>query len=206
MESVYFIDATTGWAVGLDGIILHTDDGGKTWVEQYNKPLTVFNAVHFIDRNVGWVVGLGGRILHSTDGGYTWVQQPSGTSDVLTSTQFFDETTGWIVGLGGTILRYTELDYREEHKVQPEIIELHQNYPNPFNAITTIAFTIWGTHPVTLRIYDMLGRKVATLLNETLTPGSYAIPWNAQGLAAGTYIYRLQAGNFVESRKLIYLK
>ncbi len=59
---------------------------------------------------------------------------------------------------------------------------------------------------VTLKIYDLLGREVTTLLNKPLTPGSYAIEWNAKGLASGTYVYRLQAGNFVKSRSLIFLK
>ena len=88
----------------------------------------------------------------------------------------------------------------------PVSYELFQNYPNPFNPSTTIRFQIPASSKVSLKIYDILGREVADLVNKRLSPGSYNINWNAGMLSSGIYIYRLQAGDFVKSKKLLLLK
>ncbi len=85
---------------------------------------------------------------------------------------------------------------------------LNQNYPNPFNPGTSIQYTISSRQLVSLKVYDLLGREVATLVNEEQPEGTYNVQFtinNAQ-LSSGTYFYRLQAGNFVETRKMILLK
>ncbi len=84
--------------------------------------------------------------------------------------------------------------------------ELLQNYPNPFNPSTTIGFSIPAKSRVSLRIFNLLGQQVALLTDEDLAAGKYQIRWKPEGLASGTYFYRLQAGSYVESRKLLYLK
>lgn len=89
---------------------------------------------------------------------------------------------------------------------------LHQNWPNPFNPTTTIGFTIGadlaqkGGMPVELTVYDLTGRKVATLLSGNLNAGTYAVPFNASVLSSGIYIYRLQAGSLSESRRMTLIK
>jgi N-acetylmuramoyl-L-alanine amidase len=83
---------------------------------------------------------------------------------------------------------------------------LGQNYPNPFNPATTVEFTIQNSEPVTLRVYDLLGREVATLVNEIRNPGAYAVQFDAAGLASGVYYYRLTAGGFVETRKMMLIR
>jgi hypothetical protein len=83
---------------------------------------------------------------------------------------------------------------------------LEQNYPNPFNPSTTIRFQILNSSQVKLKVFDIVGREVATLVDERLQPGSYETTFNAKGLASGVYLYRLQAGNFVETKRLILLK
>jgi hypothetical protein len=88
----------------------------------------------------------------------------------------------------------------------PTYYVLRQNYPNPFNPSTTIEFTIPKTGFVTLIIYDILGKKVATLVSETLTAGSYEYQWDASGLASGVYFYRLEAGQFSQTKKLLLLR
>ena len=88
----------------------------------------------------------------------------------------------------------------------PERFSLSQNYPNPFNPSTTISFSIPASEFVTLKIYDILGREVATLVNETKTRGSYEVNFNAASLSSGVYFYRLQSGSFVETKKLLLLK
>ncbi len=88
----------------------------------------------------------------------------------------------------------------------PMVYDLKQNYPNPFNPSTTIKFQIPNSNLVTLEIYNLLGQKVATLVNEKLTAGRHTVEWNAAGFASGVYLYRLQAGNYTETKKLILLR
>ncbi len=89
----------------------------------------------------------------------------------------------------------------------PTEVELGQNYPNPFNPSTTITYGVPNTGKVTLEVFDILGRKVATLLNgENKTAGRYALNFNASNLASGMYIYRLRAGNVVKIKKLTLIK
>lgn len=88
----------------------------------------------------------------------------------------------------------------------PSEYTLYQNYPNPFNPGTTFEFSIPKSGMVTLEVYNVLGQKVATLVSEELFAGNHSYYWDAGWLASGVYIYRLQAGEFVESKKLLFLK
>ncbi len=88
----------------------------------------------------------------------------------------------------------------------PEGYLLNQNYPNPFNPTTRIAFAIPKAGFVSLKMYDVLGREVATLVDETKQPGECSVTWDASGMPSGVYFYRLQAGPFAETKKLILLK
>jgi hypothetical protein len=83
---------------------------------------------------------------------------------------------------------------------------LMQNYPNPFNPETNISYTVKNTSTVVLKVFDILGRNVATLVNEVKTPGTYKVAFNASKLASGTYFYEIQAGNFSDVKKMLYLK
>ena len=83
---------------------------------------------------------------------------------------------------------------------------LGQNYPNPFNPTTTIQLTVAGRERVVVRAFDMLGREVATLMDEVKDAGTYRVPFHAAGLASGAYIYRMTAGNVVRTRTMILLK
>ncbi len=84
--------------------------------------------------------------------------------------------------------------------------ELAQNYPNPFNPTTTIRYQIPTAETVSLKVYDVLGKEVATLVNGRQEAGSYTVPFNAARLASGVYFYRLQAGGFVETKKMLLVK
>lgn len=93
------------------------------------------------------------------------------------------------------------------YQTTPHQITLFQNYPNPFNTSTTIEFTVPEEINVELAVYDVLGRKVSTLINGVLSPSHYFVNYNAEGLNSGIYLYRLKAGGHtVESKKMIYLK
>ncbi len=88
----------------------------------------------------------------------------------------------------------------------PGEINLSQNYPNPFNPITSIKYIIDSRQFVNLKVYDLLGREVATLVNEEKPAGTYEIEFDAKNLSSGIYFYKLQSGSFVDSKKMIYLK
>ncbi|MBI5472680.1 MAG: T9SS type A sorting domain-containing protein [Ignavibacteriae bacterium] len=87
--------------------------------------------------------------------------------------------------------------------VIPSSFELLQNYPNPFNPTTNIRFTILNSQLTTLKVYDVLGREVATLVNEQKEAGTHQAQFDASGLASGTYMYRFTAGSFVATKMMI---
>ena len=89
---------------------------------------------------------------------------------------------------------------------QPKEFFLSQNYPNPFNPITNIHFAVHNRQYVTLKVYDILGNEVKTLINEEKPAGSYEVKFNAAGLPSGNYFYRFTAGNFSETRKMLIIK
>jgi hypothetical protein len=84
--------------------------------------------------------------------------------------------------------------------------ELSQNYPNPFNPITNIKYQIQKTGLVTLKIYDITGREIKTLVNEIKNPGSYIVSFNGTEFASGVYFYRIQSGDFVQVKKMVLIK
>ncbi len=83
---------------------------------------------------------------------------------------------------------------------------LSQNYPNPFNPKTKISYQIPELSYVTLKVYDVLGKEVAILVNEEKLIGNYEVEFNAENLPSGVYFYRLQAGSFVETKKMVLMK
>jgi hypothetical protein len=90
--------------------------------------------------------------------------------------------------------------------ITPEVFELHQNYPNPFNPSTTFSFIIPSKSFVSLKIFDIMGREVTTIISEKMTAGSYTRIWNAANTPSGVYFYRLQAGSFTQTKKLVLLR
>jgi len=103
-------------------------------------------------------------------------------------------------------------DIKEHNDELPIKFSLSQNYPNPFNPTTTIRFSIPNsrqggqTQLSTLKVYDILGREIKTLINKSLSPGSYEVNFNASGLSSGVYFYKLSAGSFVETKKMMLLR
>ncbi|MBK8553187.1 MAG: T9SS type A sorting domain-containing protein [Ignavibacteria bacterium] len=88
----------------------------------------------------------------------------------------------------------------------PDSYTLSQNYPNPFNPVTNLEFGISMTEFVSLKIYDMLGKEVATLVNEELDPGTYKYSFDASGLTSGIYFYKITAGDFTETKRMNLIK
>jgi hypothetical protein len=88
----------------------------------------------------------------------------------------------------------------------PSEYNLYQNYPNPFNPTTTIKYSVKEAGMVTLTVYDILGKEIRTLVNETKSPGEYTATFDASSLPSGIYIYTIRTGSFNASRKLVLLK
>jgi hypothetical protein len=88
----------------------------------------------------------------------------------------------------------------------PETYSLSQNYPNPFNPVTNINFSIPKSSFVTLKVYDMLGREIASLVSGELTSGTYKVDFNASEITSGVYFYKIQAGDFTDTKKMILIK
>ena len=84
--------------------------------------------------------------------------------------------------------------------------ELSQNYPNPFNPLTNISFALPSRSFVVLKVFDLIGREIATLISKELPPGKYSRQWDASGMPSGVYFYRLHVGTFTETKKLILLR
>jgi hypothetical protein len=94
----------------------------------------------------------------------------------------------------------------DEGNINPTEFSLSQNYPNPFNPSTKISFTIPQVSKVTIKVFDVLGNEIETLVNEEKPAGTYEITWSAANLPSGIYFYQLKAGSFVETKKMILLK
>ena len=99
----------------------------------------------------------------------------------------------------------------EDKEVIPTQFELSQNYPNPFNPTTNITYALPQNSYVSIKVYDMIGREVKTLVNTEMLAGNHNVDWNGENnsgfkVASGTYIYRITAGNFVAVKKMILIK
>jgi hypothetical protein len=129
---------------------------------------------------------------------------------------FINDSLGYCVGNNGMILKTTTAGgnfVKVNNPVLeiPQSFSLSQNYPNPFNPVTWIKYDIppsKGARGIMTKliIYDILGREIETLVNETQKSGSYEVIWDGNRYASGVYFYRLIADNYVETRKMVLIK
>jgi hypothetical protein len=101
--------------------------------------------------------------------------------------------------------QYTGINEHNE-PITPTSYSLAQNYPNPFNPVTTIKYQLPVSGRVSLKVYNILGKEIATLVDEEKSAGTYSVTFDAGKLSSGIYFYRIQAGNFVQAKKMILLK
>lgn len=210
LYSVLFADAFTGGAVGAYGYTYRTTDGGTNWTTQPNTTGN-FRCLCGINSLTIWVVGDNSNIYKSTDGGSTWIKQLTNGYSNFYAAQFVDANNGWVVGDNGTILGTTcggsvTSVWENRSDEIPRAFSLYQNYPNPFNPSTVIDYQIATRSLVSLRVYDLLGREIATLVNEEKSPGMYKARWDANTVSSGVYLCRLQAGNNTKTIKLVFLR
>ncbi|MBN2602875.1 MAG: choice-of-anchor J domain-containing protein [Candidatus Thermoplasmatota archaeon] len=118
---------------------------------------------------------------------------------------YSDVSSGWYIDDIKIIGLPTGVAERNDKNIS-EIFVLYQNYPNPFNPFTTIEFSLPKTSRVILKVYNVLGEEISTLVSDRLEAGSYSYQWDASNLASGVYLCRLQACNFTEIRKMILIQ
>jgi hypothetical protein len=193
------------FAVTLTGVYL-SDNNGNIWVA---GPSVLKNANCLVAVNNQLIAGTDDNGAYiSVDKGITWTsfnsEMPADTriwSMAVSSDGVFAGTSSGIWVTGSPI----EVNVEKEISV-PLTFTLNQNYPNPFNLSTNISFSIQSKSFVSLKIYDRLGREVATIFSEEISAGYYTREWNAANTSSGVYFYRLQAGSFSETKKLIRLR
>jgi photosystem II stability/assembly factor-like uncharacterized protein len=238
LTAIQFTDLSNGWVVGdSSSKILKTTDGGSTWTPITNAGLTsdsYCKCVFFIDANTGWIganipitTGITPQraILHTTNGGTSWTGQypdflfdsTETHTEAVFSMFFTNSSTGWLTGDAGIIGHTTNggsTGIAAEKNNIPTAFSLKQNYPNPFNPSTQISYQVPSNSSVSLRVFDLLGREVAALVNEVKPAGTYTATFHADNIPSGVYFYQLkvrqtdggQAGTFWETRKMLLMK
>jgi photosystem II stability/assembly factor-like uncharacterized protein len=218
LHGIHYFDSLRVFTIGGDGDygsgLVTTTNGGLDW--EYTDLLIWGEAwaVTFRNEAEGWApLGFASTYMFTLDSGNTWTDIFTPDSVALYDAIFTDERTGYMVGARGTILKYSPVTTIEEHSVSQASshVLLHQNYPNPFNPATHLAYTIAQPALVTLTVYDLLGREVATLVNDVKQPGTYEVTWDASAdgghtLSSGVYFCQLRAGSFVAVKKLLLIR
>ena len=192
------------------GIFISIDDG-INWTKIQNE-FSQAQVRSFIKYNGSILAGFGfgWGIYQSSDDGFTWTNIGQGLAPLYTFVVDIQANSSYLFAAGGATGLFrkhsgtTDVDYSPFEI--PLKFSIEQNYPNPFNPTTTIGWqSPVGSHQ-TLKIYDVLGNEVVTLVNEFREAGRYEKTFNASQLSSGIYFYKLQAGNFTETRKMILIK
>lgn len=211
-RAVAMLSETEAFAVG-NGFIVKTEDAGATWtwvdVDVTDTDLN-FYAVAFVNENVGYAGSFDGSIVYTQNGGETWVadNEHRGTLRFITA-----GTDGSRIFLGtttGQVLSKKAVATSIEHpgKELAAAVRLQQNYPNPFNPSTSIRFELPQQASVSLKVYDVTGRIVATLLDGAeYAGGTHTVNFDARHLSSGLYIYELMIpGNQRLTRSMTLIK
>lgn len=210
-----FIANDRGWVVPNFNEVYRTLDGGNSW-QPFPLPFTnqTFE-LKFVDGQRGFISGTNGVIFTTNDGGESWRHGTSFTSNWLLDIDSYSDgktVDVWIAGDGFHVLHQSFL---VSSVAAPEVgireFRLFQNYPNPFNASTQIEYELPSSAHVILKIYDILGREVRTLIDRHQDSGNHKALWDGKNearkaVSSGLYIYKLTAGNRVQTKKILFLK
>lgn len=222
LRSVFFLNASEGWMTGSNGTILHSIDGGlpvelTSFTASLSEGKVTLNWQTATEiNNYGFDVQRSVVSNQQTD---DWEKigfvEGHGNNNSVIDYLFVDDN----LTSGNYSYRLKQIDndgsfsYSEIINVEigelPTIFELSQNYPNPFNPITKIKFAIplsASNSLVTLKVYDVMGREVTTLINEQKLAGNYEVFFNGDELSSGVYFYKITVKEFISTKKLIILK
>ena len=214
LNTVFFANENAGWAGGMGGAMFRYQNDILP-VEFLSFTAKAKNNEIQLNWQTATEVNNSGFEILRQSKNTSWATQGfvegHGTSISLNSYSFIDN-----VPLGESKFRYklkqidTNGKYSFSKEIEVEIaptnFAIYQNYPNPFNPITNIRYQLPEESKVVIKIYDVLGAEVMTLLNENKEPGIYDVEFNAQSLSSGTYIYQINAGDFIGTKKMLLLK
>lgn len=232
-QDMHFTDSLTGWKSlpAPDSSMKKTTNGGLNWFKQAlpygGSPNILFgNMKKFSAINKDTIWGCGGFILypnnrvkaalyHTTNGGSNWLYQVPDTNinKAYYYIDFTNKNNGWAYDFasggihttaGGDTTFLTKIG--ETISEIPKLYSLSQNYPNPFNPTTKINYELRITNYVSLKILDINGREISTLVNQRQNAGNYSIEFNGSGLSSGIYFYTLQTEDFKDTKKMILVK
>jgi len=207
---LYIIDSLNAIALSGDpeGFFgtgnINTTDAGTSWTYEEMSLSGLSFAIDFRTESEAWSAS-GYKFFITSDSGITWENKATPDSSVIYDLTFADSITGYAVGENGAILKY-----RKEIEIPTDSIPsdyiLYQNYPNPFNSLTRINYSIKENEFVSLKVYDVLGNEIASLVNEEKEPGIYEAYFGGLFFSSGVYFYQLVSGSFTQAKKMIYLK
>ena len=147
----------------------------------------------------------GGILIdQSTNTYFNWITKNGGIFEADLDTN--SATTGTVALAFASLTQVVNTVSVENENNSPSDFVLYQNYPNPFNPATIIKYNIPYSTNVTIRVYDVIGKEIATLVNESKSAGNYEVVFNADNLSSGIYFYKLIAGNVVQTKKMILLR
>ena len=203
-------DSTDIVIAGSVGKIYQSTDSGSNWTS-FTQGLTNSTFTNMLCYRKGCFAATSSDgFFYSTDRGLTWTLQNDGLTNTQILTMTINPNREILLGTsGGGIFQSSGLVTsisNSDHKSTPSMFRLSQNYPNPFNPSTTISFTLPSRSFVTLKVFDIIGREIATIVSEELPAGNYSKQWNAANMSSGIYFYRLEAGSFTETKKLVLLR
>ena len=208
-DAMYFTSSTNGMCGGT--LVLFTTNAGAVWtpVATSMPGTAAVLGITGITSN-WWVIRQAAQVYFTYNNGTNWstsYSAPAGNFLHLTQSRAGIPILYAIRDNGG-ISKGTNLLVGVQHSSGdvPKEYSLSQNYPNPFNPTTNIKYQIAKNSFVTLKVFDILGREVATLVNGQLKAGSYESHFDGNNFASGTYFYKLKAGDFTETRMLVLLK
>ncbi len=193
-----------------DGVY-YTSNNGTNW-SVANNGLTNQMVNIIIANDSSLYLGTNIGVFRSTNGGRLWTDISTGTQVDSSAIISLAVCYGYLfAGTNGNgVWRYplsqNSTLVKNDFLSLPTHFVLKQNYPNPFNPVTIITYQIPSSSLVKLEVYDMLGRKIETLVNENQHAGVYSVTFNAVNLPSGTYFYRITTDNFVQTKKLLVIK
>jgi len=208
--AVTVVDANTAWIIG-EGLLLKTTDKGANWnfmETGLSLSDTTFYTISFLNDQLGYIGTYEGSILKTTDGGNSWELDETFLNTFrFYSSGFNNHDEVYFGTSNGRIIKWKiPVDDVEESNTTVKNYFLAQNYPNPFNPVTNVRYAINNREFVSLKVYDVLGNEVATLVNGEKPAGEYTVKFDASKLASGVYVYQIKAGEFIQSKKLILMK
>jgi photosystem II stability/assembly factor-like uncharacterized protein len=215
VQQIHIIDEINLMGVGGDlevtGVgVIRTTDGGNFWeYESIGIPGIAID-LDFRNEYEAWApVPSGQSLVYSLDAGTSWTEIPAPERSAIADLVFPDSLHGFAVGKKGAIIKYKPPVVNSVNVIEelvPGSFKLYQNYPNPFNPKTVIKYSISQDGFVKLDIFNSLGEKITSLVDENKKAGIYKINFSASELTSGIYFYKLQAGDNIETKKMILLK